>query len=632
MRYNMKREITEIVENYQVNQIEAALVKFFLDSHNIKNIKNKLLLECLKNNHNEELVDRFKGIIKSADLKSIERVFELLIEPKDRKLNGAFYTPEFIVKYIVDNTIDGDVKVCDPSCGSGAFLIQAAEKIHKETDKKFITIIENNIYGCDILDYAIRRTKLLLSLFALSHNEDKEEIKFNLICKDSLMADWTKEFHEIFKSGDWKDLFGMSENGFDVVIGNPPYVRIQDFGIKTKNVLVERWTTANNGNFNLHFPFFELGTKILKKGGKLGYITPNNYFTSLAAEPLRRFLQNNELISKILDFNHLQIFEDVTTYTCITFIEKSKKSYFEYQILEEKDNLKDFEKIQFSKVFFKNLDSTKWRVLNEEDYENIKIIESIGKPLKEIANIHVGIATLNDKLYFVDGSKERENYFIKEIDNKSFLIEKQITRAIRKISSFENEEEIEEDKMRIICPYTVKNSKAEIIPEEELKKIFPKCYAYLLYVKDELSKRDKGKKIYPVWYAYGRGQGINKVGKKLLTPTFSNKPKFMLDDNEYSLFCNGYAIFQTKGGYELKLLQKILNSVIMDYFARKTSVDLEGGYQCYQKNFIESFNIPLFNKEDVAFLQKESEKVKINDFLIRKYGLNKKPFLNIMKI
>lgn len=627
---SLKNGIADIVKKYKTQEIEAVLIKLFLKHHGIKNIKNELLLDYLKNS-NEILEEKLSELVPIKNIKSIERIFELLIEPADRKLNGAFYTPNFIVKYIVNNTICGDIKVCDPSCGSGAFLIEAAEKIHKDTGKSIFSIIENNIYGCDILDYSVKRTKLLLSLLSVLHGEDRKQIRFNLICEDSLVIDWSKKFPDILKSGDWKDIFGMSEHGFDAVIGNPPYVRIQDLGLETKKNLIKRWKTVTNGSFNIYFPFFELGVKLLRNGGLLGYITPNNYFTSLAAEPLRKYLQGNKLLSKILDFNHLQIFEDVTTYTCITLLEKNRKEIFEYQIIEELNKLDRIEKAAFSSINFKDLDYKKWRLLNEEDYNNIVKIESVGRTLSEVADIHVGIATLKDVLYFVDGSKEENGFYIKEFNGKKFYIEKEITKHIRKISAFENEEDIKKDKRRIICPYIIRREKAEIIPETELKKKFPKCYEYFLEIKDELGKRDKGKKQYGEWYAYGRGQGINRIGKKLLTPTFSNKPKFMFDANEESLFCNGYAVFQKNRQITLKALQKVLNSVIMDYFARKTSVDIEGGYQCYQKNFIESFNIPHLSEQDILFLENEESRKKVDEFLIRKYNLNKGPLEHLMQ-
>ena len=125
-------------------------------------------------------------------------------------------------------------------------------------------------------------------------------------------------------------------------------------------------------------------------------------------------------------------------------------------------------------------------------------------------------------------------------------------------------------------------------------KKYPKCYEYLYAIKNELSKRDKGKKKYESWYAYGRKQGVDTYGLKLLTPTFSKKPRFLLDSDEFSLFCNGYAIFE-KNGVDLRIIQKILNSIVMDYYINKTSVNIEGGFPCFQKNFIELFSIPNCN-------------------------------------
>ena len=323
-------------------------------------------------------------------------------------------------------------------------------------------------------------------------------------------------------------------------------------------------------------------------------------------------------------------FEDVTTYTCITLIEKSEKKSFEYSLIDEKDKLRNFHKLKFSKINFNNLNSKKWRLLNRDDRENIKKLESIGRPLKDVVNIHVGIATLKDKLYFIDSSRQEKRCYVKEFNGRKFLIEKKITRPVRKISSIQNEGHLRHDKRRIICPYIVKNGKATIIPENKLKTKYPKCYDYFLSIKDELAKRDKGKKKYPAWYAYGRCQGINLFGKKLLTRTFSNKPRFILDENENSLFCNGYAIFQKKESLDIRVLQKILNSAVMDYFARKTSVDLEGRYQCYQKNFIESFNIPHLSEKDVKFLKDEKNIRKISEFMIKKDGLNGKPLKHLM--
>ncbi|MBA7595524.1 hypothetical protein ES703_02488 [subsurface metagenome] len=620
------KEINHLLSHYSIDEIERAAIQAFIENKRIKTTRNEFILNFINKGDFltiKEIKDYFfSENLSFYNLRELIRFFELLIEPEWRKLNGAFYTPQFIVDYINNIVIEKNphIKICDPACGSGAFLFSATELISHLNQKSIIKTIEENIYGVDIDSRSVKRTKLILSLLALISQEDKKEISFNINVGDSLNPEkfnWRKEFFPVFKKG-----------GFDVVIGNPPYVKIQDFKPGLKENLIKNWETVSKGNFNLYFPFFEVGIKLLNDKGKLGYIVPNNYFTSLAGENLRIYLQKNKLIEEILDFNHLRVFKDVLTYTCITILSKLKKSKFKYKPVTNKNDFDKLKSIEPTKVYFSMLNPKKWRLLSKKDFLNIRKIESIGHPLGKVTRIRVGIATLDDKLYFIDGKKSKNGYYIKNNKNKKFLIEKSITRKIVKISTVNNEKEIKENKRRIIFPYRIvsqpelisrqsKKRKAEIIPENELQKDYPECYKYLLSIKDELKKRDKGKKSYPTWYAYGRSQSLTNSGPKLLTRTFSNKPNFMLDEDETSLFCNGYGIFYK----HLATLQKILNSFVMDYYLKKTSYQIEGNYQCYQKNFIERFGIPNFSTKELRYLKKEKKPERIDSFLIKKYKI-----------
>jgi len=368
----------------------------------------------------------------------------------------------------------------------------------------------------------------------------------------------------------------------------------------------------------------------LKGNGILGYITPNNYFTSLAGIHLRTYFSSNKLLDKIIDFNHVKLF-DAQTYTCITFLTKKEKDYFYYERIDDYNYLVNLNRLDYSEIYFKALNNKKWRLLKDVDQENIKIIESLENRLGNIVDIKVGIATCKDSIYFIDGDTFNNGYYKKDYNGKQHLIEKEITRSIAKISDFKNQSDLNNNKRRIIFPYIKTNGKVEIIKEEELKEKFPKCYEYLLAAKSELATRDKGKTEYTQWYAYARTQGLNPQGEKLLTPTFSAEPRFLLERNEESLFCNGYAIymnmkeddnlFSTKNKIPLDVLAKILNSKIMDYYIKRTSVSIEGGYPCFQKNFIELFGIPNFSKEEISFLRDMEDKKEIDIFLIRKYRI-----------
>ncbi len=613
----MKSKVLKLIKKYPINNIENAYVQSFLNYQNIIVVNNKLLLDITCDN-SEITQNIVKEITPPKTIFELGTIFELLVPPSDKKINGAFYTPSLITDYISDELIcSGNVKLCDPSCGCGAFLIAAIEKIHNKYNKSVSNIIEENIYGSDIAEYSIRRCKILLSLLALLNNQDVKTLKFNLYTINSLSSDIYNVYKKIINNG-----------GFDIIIGNPPYVKYQDLPKELRNNLVKNWETIKTGNYNLYFAFFELGIKLLKKNGILGYIVPNNYFTSLAGINLRNYLQNNRYLKKIIDFTHIKIF-DVQTYTCITFLQKKNNLNFEYERIDSKKALNCLQNLKFSKNYFENLNAKKWRLLREEDSNNIKKIESMPYKLKDIVDIRVGIATCKDSIFFIDSNLVSGDYYLKEYDNKLYKIEKEITKKISKISDFIDEKSFKSNSRRIIFPYKLLNNKAIIIVESELKIKYPYCYEYLKATKNELLTRDKGQVEYPTWYAYARTQGLNFEGKKLLTPTFSDKPRFMYDNEVSSLFCNGYALFEKKSMQKnlfginigLSILQKILNSDIMDYYMNKTSVSIEGGYPCYQKNFIELFGIPELSSDELSFIENTDDKTKIEKFLVKKYDL-----------
>ena len=373
-----------------------------------------------------------------------------------------------------------------------------------------------------------------------------------------------------------------------------------------------------------------MGVAIIKAGGVLGYITPNNYFTSLSGIQLRGYLESNKLIEKIIDFNHLKLFE-AQTYTCITFLKKKAVDFFYYERVDDYKILNSLNKLRYSKIYFRELSNKKWRLLRDNDQENIRKIEKIGKKLGNLVDIRVGIATCKDSVYFVDGSTLKNDYYHKFYKERSYQIEKNITKPIVKISDFKSQDDLDKNSRRIIFPYQKPNGRAKIIKENELKKLYPYCYEYLLAAKIELITRDKGGIEYPEWYAYARTQGLNFLGEKLITPTFSSEPRFLLEKNENALFCNGYAIYsiakpslfsKLEQPLSLGVLSKILNSRVMDYYIKRTSVSIEGGYPCYQKNFIELLGVPNFTPKELNFLNKESDQKIIDNFLIEKYDIN----------
>lgn len=609
-----QNRIFQFISKHGFSNTEKAIIKTFVESNNLAWQKSPIL-NCYfeKENQTKEILSETKAL----EIRELTNFLEILIPQEDQKLNGAYFTPSYVVDFIIEEILPQENETnLDPSCGCGAFLIGLVDYYKQHFGKSVKEVIRENIFGSDILDYNIRRAKLALTIYALQNNEILQEEDFNLWHQDSLRANW--------------------EMRFDNIIGNPPYVKFQDLSDENRAFLLKNWQTAEKGTFNLYFAFFELGYKLLKSSGRLAYITPNNYFTSLAGEPLRDFFQQKKCVTRIVDFSHRKVF-DAQTYTAITFLSKEINHSIVYDRIKDNQTPEIFlANANGSLNFLEDLSVKKWRLLKSEEQKNIKIIETIGTPIGMLFDICVGIATLKDEVFFVDARLQCNEFYIKKTENGIFEIEKEITKSVHKISDFKKQEETNQNTRRIICPYRVNNGNAVVFSSDEFKKSFPKCFDYLLSEKEKLSARDKGKVKYEPFFAWGRTQGITKFGKKILTPTFSQLPRFLLIEEEESYFTNGYGIYFKKAETSLfessknplakieniDVVQKILNSCVMHYYISKTSVLIEGGYPCYQKNFIEKFTIPSFDQNEINKVREMQFTNEIDIFLIDKYGLD----------
>lgn len=377
-----KAILNDLVSNQDLTSLEKHLVCQYLTNKQLDFAKSPILTDYFKDF--EQNANLFFGVsaLEIETIKDLENHLELIIPQTDRKLNGAFFTPDYIIDFII-NEVKPQLndKNLDPSCGCGAFLIGLTDYYKTTFGKSIKEIVKENIYGSDILAYNIHRTKLLLTIYALQHNEILEESDFNLYNQDSLKAYWNLTF--------------------DTVVGNPPYVKFQDLSDENREYLVKNWTTVEGGTFNLYFAFFELGYKLLKQTGRLGFITPNNYFTSLAGEAMRRFFHQKKCVTRIIDFTHKKVF-DAQTYTALTFLNKQENEAITFDRLKNGYTPQDFLPIaNGSPNYLKDLSVKKWRLLKTDEQKNIKTIETIGTQISKLFDICVGIATLKDDVFLM---------------------------------------------------------------------------------------------------------------------------------------------------------------------------------------------------------------------------------------
>lgn len=319
----------------------------------------------------------------------------------------------------------------------------------------------------------------------------------------------------------------------------------------------------------------------LSDNGNLGYIIPNNFLTIKSATNLRNFLKSNKFLYKIIDFADNMLFRPTRTYNCIIFLNKNSNEVLNYHVTKTTNDVEKYLKnITFNHLETSYLDNHGWKLVDENIRSNLSKIENNVIPIKPF--IRTGIATLKDAVFMVESD---ETGYYKLVDNQKIYLEEDIIKPIYKIPELKLFDSIEEAERNIIFPYKKISQGYILIEENDLVTNYPNIYKVLFLSKNLLSLRDNGKPNSQGWYAYGRTQGLNKYGKKLLFPTFSNKPKFMYIDNEDALFCNGYAIFENDR-YNLNTLMKILNSSVMDYYIQNTSYAIEGRYYCYQKNIL----------------------------------------------
>lgn len=608
--------LNQLIQTQDLTSLEKHLVFSYLTNNKLHFDRSPILKNYFKDFEQNPQLYFDTSSLNISNIKELENYLELIIPISDRKFNGAFFTPDYVIDFIINEIQPKENETnLDPSCGCGAFLVGLTDYYKRTFNKPIKKIIKENIFGSDILEYNIHRTKLILTIYALQNGEQLKDSDFNLYHQDSLRTNW--------------------KTCFDNIVGNPPYVKFQDLTEDNRNHLAKHFTTVEGGTFNLYFAFFELGYKLLKPTGKLGYITPNNYFTSLAGEALRKYFQHQKCVTRIIDFSHKKVF-DAQTYTAITFLSKQQNEAITYDRIKEQQTPEAFvANTNGSPNYIENLNVKKWRLLKTDEQLNIKTIETIGKPIGKLFDICVGIATLKDDIFFIDGSTKKNDCYIKTTDNGTFEIEKEIVKPVYKISDFRTQEEVEHNTRKIIFPYNIKKGIATAIPESDFKKKFPKCYAYFLTEKENLLARDKGKVAFEPFFVWGRTQGLTRTGKKILNPTFSQHPRFLLVEEE-GFFTNGYGLYfreqQSNGMFNdlinpitkqenIDVVQKILNSYIMDYYVTKTSVAIEGGYPCYQKNFIEKFTIPELTENEIEIIRSLSNLQEIDDFLIEKYQI-----------
>ncbi|MCA0131757.1 Eco57I restriction-modification methylase domain-containing protein [Winogradskyella alexanderae] len=556
-----------------------------------------------------------------------------------RKKDGVFYTPKYITKYIVENTVGKlcqekkealgfkeeayfeikkgthqntkkqllevldnyrewllQITICDPACGSGAFLNQALDfliKEHRYIDELkakvlgggFIlsdienTILENNIYGVDLNEESVEIAKLSLWLRTAQPRRKLNDLSSNIKCGNSLIDsktvagdkafNWQEQFPQIFDKG-----------GFDVVIGNPPYVRAElltnYLGYFEKNYLV--YHSASD----LFAYFYELGSKLINENGLMGFIS-NTFDKTTAGKILREYLTNKTSLKEYIDFTEVQIFEGATTYPVIIILERGvgKISKFKYIKIPKiaQSRVIDIDNENEIQVLQSSLNSNAWSFLSVGKANIFNKISEYPTLREVYGKCYRGLITgLNDA--FIINNEWSYSEHIKPILEGKEIKKWNVERAEQKLILFKSKWTNE--------VYANKLSKDEKL--ESLIRDFPNIFNHLLPFKERAMKRyDKG----DYWWELRNCAYYDLFDKpKIIFPNLQNTNKFCFDSS--GVYINAPAVFLP---VDSKALLCILNSKIVWEFLKSICVVRSGGYIEVKPQYFEQIPIPEIKNE-----------------------------------
>ena len=492
-------------------------------------------------------------------------------------------------------------------------------------------ILLNNIYGVDIDRQAVEVTKLSLLLKVLEGENEETiskqltlfseralpDLSRNIKCGNSLIG-WDilednpnlgqKEIERI-NPFDWRAEYPevSSRGGFDVVIGNPPYIRIQmmkEWAPDEVEYFKLHYTSASRGNYDIYVIFAEKGLSLLNEQGHLGFILPHKFFNAKYGQPLRKLIYDGKHLAEIVHFGDQQVFEGVTTYTCLLFLDKSGTDTFRFIKPIDLDGLQLIDRTEEAYISADKATSAEWNFSLEKESAIFDKLATVTVRLEDIAvRISQGIRTSANEVYVLD---------LVSITNNVICAKSKILNEVVKIESdsalwFLQGREIRRYAIQssgklVVMPYTIISKKAMIIPEIELSKRFPRTYEYLCRNKDYLNAREKGRFKGANWYVYGRNQNIDlMLLPKILVPDIANHVSFVLDQNGNYAFTSGYGIILKADLPESeKYILGLLNSKLSDYYLKRMSTQMRGGFYKYETRFIRSLPIRTIDFSDPA--------------------------------
>jgi adenine-specific DNA-methyltransferase len=409
----------------------------------------------------------------------------------------------------------------------------------------------------------------------------------------------------------------QNDSGFDIVIGNPPYIRIQTLKQKDPKRVAffkNHYASSAKGNYDIYVVFIEAGLRLLRSDGNLAYICPHKFFNADYGEPTRTLLSKGRHLRHVVHFGDQQIFFGATIYTCLLFLAKAGSE--ECRFVKAHDLESWMERLFGEEGRFpaSGISGSDWNFTVGASATVFDDLQARPIRLGEIAaRISQGIRTSANEVYVLEMRAEERGIvtaYSKELNAEVPLERKGVHLFLqgREIKPFS----ILASGKVVIIPYALDGRRMTLIPLSRLTSETPHVANYLKRNRTTLESREDGRMEGPLWYGYIYPKNLDvMLEPKLLVPDIADRACFALDEDGQYAFTSGYGItVKDPTKYPLKFILGLCNSRVLDFYWRRVSTPLRGGFFRYFTQFIEQLPVV-----DALPTQRDAV-IRIVDFLI----------------
>ncbi|MGD7197265.1 Eco57I restriction-modification methylase domain-containing protein [Ralstonia pseudosolanacearum] len=600
----------------------------------------------------------------------------IVSKPEIRESGGVFPTPRYIVDTIVERTLLPAIAGKSPAalsaftaadicCGSGIFLLSLYELVLDHylawylandraahvgrtiydagADQWRLTFAEKrrilcaHIRGVDIDANAVEVARFSL-LLKLIEGEEAASLRDYVTTHRTpalpALDSFVKSGNSLVAPDEWNSTVGpmqaalllrinpfdwrvefpaeMRRGGFDVIVGNPPYIRIQNMATYSPEEVAfyqharSPFSTAHQDNFDKYALFVERSLSLVTAAGRLGVITPHKFMTTQAGRALRRLIAAPRLLESVVHFGVKQVFgRRASNYTCILILDRRSSANVRVEQVGPLEEWRYGATGTITYVPSESLGEETWQFADAETRQLFDRVRGAHPEcLGNVAEIFVGAQTSADAIYIFESVAESRRTVTLHWNERDWEIERAILRPCLLDASL-NAYSRPHPNTWMIFPYTIvsteRGDRACLIQPDEMARRFPGCLAYLTARRDALGRRNVtgGSAAERQFYQFGRSQSLTKFNTpKIILPILSLEARYAYDDSNIVVTGGGNGPYYMVRSLEASqvsdlYLLAVLNHPLSEAMVRTNTSTFRGGYYSHGKQFIEKLPVPI---------------------------------------